>query len=121
MIEKNAVESIETAIEANRAARTRAEKRLASLKQECRRLEAKLLRAKLAQHVGGEVVTRYRGQYPRRDGVVGTLVAVRRTRAVVKWDDDGEWTIPISDILPASDAERRGYYVGSFLQSGGAQ
>ena len=115
------IESIEAAIKANRLARTRAEKRLASLKQECYRLESQLLRARLAQHVGGEVVTRYRGQYPRRDGVVGTLIAVRRTRAVVKWDDDGEWTIPVSDILPSADAERRGYYVGSFLQSGDEQ
>jgi hypothetical protein len=115
------IESIEAAIEKNRLARKRTEKRLASLRQESRRLESQLLRAKLAQHIGGEVVTRYRGQYTRRDGVVGTLVAVRRTRAVVKWDGDGEWTIPLTDILPASDAERRGYYVGAFLQSEGDQ
>lgn len=71
------------------------------------RLGDQLHHAKLANHVGGKVITRYRGLCPKLDEIVGVLLAVRRTRVTVDFDGV-RWTMPVNSIIPESERTMRG-------------
>jgi hypothetical protein len=60
---------------------------------------------KLREHVGGQVVQRWRqrGRWAWLNSHVGTLVEVRRTRALVRYGER-EITEPIEGLVIAADA-----------------
>ena len=60
--------------------------------------------------IGGAVITRYLGQYPKRDALVGKLLEVRRTRATVEFEGE-RFSYPATDIMLESAKANRGWAI----------
>lgn len=101
------IEQIDRKIKAIQGTLAEARTRVETLRKEWFRLIHRRERAVLTAHLGGDVITHYRGQHPRFDGLVGKLIAVRRTRCVVEFDGV-EWTFPVGSMMPASRADMQG-------------
>lgn len=76
------------------------QRRLEAISAKLRRLEFAELRHTFAGLVGKLGAVRVRYHDPELNGLVGTVVAVRRTRATVDFGTGGKWNMLLGDLAP---------------------